>query len=163
MGLVAAGTLVGAASLVLASTILASGTDASRDPGPSAKGKLALKASPPGMIVSAKNMAPGDQANGSVRIANVGTLVARDSLVVTGRGTLLSELRLRLYRRRDGGRLAVVYTGPALTRPIALGRIAPGKVQRYYVHVTLPRRAGNSFQGRHATVTFRWSAVAARP
>jgi hypothetical protein len=116
-------------------------------------------------IFTATDIAPGDNARGTVEIANEGseaiivTLSQRNLTAVPGSsGDVLSQ-RLTL-KVKDLSLPNPVYEGPlAPMRPRSLGRLAPGASRSYEFIVTLPASANaNAFQGASVSVAYSWTA-----
>jgi len=113
-----------------------------------------------GPVFDLGNLAPGDSASGSVRIANTGSAPGTFvlSAAVNGDAKLASSLVLTVAD--DTGRIA--YRGPlAGLAGEALGTFAPAEAHAYKVSVALPSTAGNELQGLSAGASFSWSAVSA--
>ena len=113
-----------------------------------------------GPVFDLGNLAPGDSASGSVRIANTGSAPGTFvlSAAVNGDAKLASSLVLTVAD--DTGRIA--YRGPlAGLAGEALGTFAPAEAHTYKLSVALPSTAGNELQGVSARVSFSWSAVSA--
>jgi spore coat-associated protein N len=113
-----------------------------------------------GPVFDLGNLAPGDNASGSVRIANTGSAAGTFvlSAEVSGDSKLASSLVLTVVD--DTGRTA--YRGSlAGLAGEALGTFAPAEAHTYQLSVALPSSAGNELQGLSAGASFAWSAVSA--
>lgn len=113
-----------------------------------------------GPVFDLGNLAPGDNASESVRIANTGSASGTFvlSVAVSGDAKLASSLVLTVAD--DTGRIA--YQGPlADLAGETLGTLAPAEAHTYTLSVTLPSTAGNELQGLSAGASFSWSAVSA--
>src|SRR4051812_31670710 len=138
---------------------------------PSPAGTLTIGSSSSSALFNAPNMKPGDNVNGTVDIANTGSVPGTFTLSTSNAvdtGALLGQLDLKV---EDCGLFSgatppacagtsIVYTGKAgsLTTA-ALGSFAANAKHRYKIDVTLPSTTGNTFQGKTASVEFDWDAA----
>jgi hypothetical protein len=138
-----------------------------------ASGALTLSNSKEGAaIFQADSMRPGEEARGSVRITNTGTINAALSLAPeaaadtpgTGGGRLSNRLELLVIDVTTVTAPVTVYEGTLRQMaPTNVGSLAPG-AHRTYVFVASLRPNGsadNAFQGAALTTGFRWSASGA--
>lgn len=126
-------------------------------------------------ILSASNMKPGDTAQGTVDIANTGSIagtfsLSRAALNDSDNANPMSQ-RLDLVVKDCGdfsggaptceGGDPNRYSGSlaAMSSPSALGTFAPNEQHRYQFTVTFDSAAGNQYQGDSSTATFQWDAV----
>ena len=138
-----------------------------------AAGTLSLGNSRAGAaIFQAANLRPGQQARGSVRVTNTGTLgatlsVARDAPRATGAAgaLLVSRLQLTIYDVTDAARTSVVYAGPLGTMStVRLGALAAGRARDFIFVAALPAGVGdNLLQGTTMAAGFTWTATASAP
>ncbi|CAN5136773.1 hypothetical protein BH18ACT14_BH18ACT14_03620 [soil metagenome] len=106
------------------------------------------------------NLAPGQNASESVRIANTGSAPGTFVLSAAVRGDAKLASSLVLTVADDSGRIA--YRGPlGGLAGETLGTFAPAEAHTYRLSVALPSTAGNELQGRSAGASFSWSAVSA--
>ena len=137
----------------------------------SASGALTLSNSKEGAaIFHAASMRPGQEASGSVTIANTGTVNAALSLAPeapadspgTGGGTLSNKLELLVIDVTTATAPITVYAGTLEQMDATnVGSLAPGG-RRTYLFVASLRpngNADNAFQGAALTTGFRWSAT----
>ena len=113
-----------------------------------------------GPVFELGNLAPGQNASESVRIANTGGTPGKFvlSAAMSGDAKLASSLILTVAD--DTGRIA--YRGPvAGLADETLGTFAPAEAHTYTLGVALPSTAGNELQGLSASASFSWSAVSA--
>lgn len=121
-------------------------------------------------IMNAANLVPGEDAEGSVTIQNVGDARATFTLTTedvtdepgTGDGVLSERLVVRVV---DTGSDESVYTGPLSEVAVDLGTWEPDEERSYLITVTLPDGADGTdddYQGSAATAAFVWSAVQAQ-
>jgi spore coat-associated protein N len=166
----AAGALVTVAVLLMGPAGGPTGTariDLSR-----AAGTLSLANSREGTaIFQAANMRPAEQASGSVRVTNTGTLPATLTLAPTvnaGAGTasqlLAARLQLAVSDVTVAGRPVAVYAGPLAAMPaVSLGALRAGSARDFLFVSWLPVAADNALQGATLAAAFSWTAVAASP
>ncbi len=118
-----------------------------------------------GAIFTAPALGPGGSTRGRVSIRNTGSLPAGIALSQTGLedvpgpsgGRLSDGLRLTV---RDLSAGQTVYSGPLSTMPSRdAGFLLPGWSRVYELTASLPRSAGNAFQGATARVRYRWTAT----
>jgi spore coat-associated protein N len=139
-----------------------------------AAGTLSLTNSREGMaIFRGANMRPGQQAGGSVRVTNTGTLPAQLTLapsVAAGgsaaSGLLAARLRLVVSDVTDGAHPTTVYAGPLGTmRATSLGALAAGRGRAFLFVSSLPDGGAgdNAVQGATLTAGFSWTANADAP
>ena len=113
-----------------------------------------------GPVFDLGNLAPGDSASESVRIANEGSAPGTFVLSAAVKGDAKLASSLVLTVADDTGRIA--YRGPlAGLSGEALGTFAPAEAHTYTLSVALPSTAGNELQGLSAGASFSWSAVSA--
>ena len=135
-------------------------------------GTLTIGSSTSSALFSAPNMKPGDSVNGTVDIANTGSLPGTFTLSTSNAvdtGALLGQLDLKvedcgLYSGTTAPSCAgtnIVYNAKASgVGTVALGSFAANAKHRYKIDVTLPSSTTNAFQGKTATVEFDWDAAA---
>ena len=112
-----------------------------------------------GAILTATNLKPGDSASGEVTITNTGSLGGSFTLSKTGvAGALMPKLSVVIT---DTGNNSQVYSGPVADMPATqLGSAyAAGEARTYRFTVTLAQDADDTYQGKDATVEYRWNAV----
>ena len=139
-----------------------------------ADGALTISNSKDGAaIFRAAAMRPGEQASGSVRIGNTGTVdatlnVARTAAPVdtagTGGGRLSSRLELRVIDITHAQSPVTLYSGRLAAMPsTALGGLAPGAQREFLFVATLPPAgaADNAYQGAALAAGFTWTAQGA--
>jgi spore coat-associated protein N len=127
-------------------------------------------------VLTAAGLRPGDSKDGTVDIANTGSLsgnfsVGRSTLTNTDSTNPLSgklNLVITDCGAFDGATAPACGNGddlPKYTGTVAamashsLGSFAGGEKHRYQFRVTLDGTAGNEYQGDSSTVTFVWSAA----
>ena len=135
-------------------------------------GTLAIGSSASSALFTMPNMKPGDNASGTVDIANTGSVAGTFTLStshVVDANALLGQLDLKV---EDCGLFSgstapnctganLVYNGKASGLTSAgLGSFAGGVKHRYKFDVTLPTNTTNAFQGTTASVEFDWDAAA---
>jgi hypothetical protein len=140
-----------------------------------AAGTLSLSNSREGAaVLQAPNLRPGDQASGSVRVTNTGTLGATLTLAASvatpaDQPSLLLAARLQLtvLDVTDPARPAIVYSGPLATMPAtSLGALGAGTGRDFRFVASLPAgtaQSDNPLQGATIAVGFAWTAAAASP
>ncbi|MQA72772.1 MAG: hypothetical protein GEU88_00185 [Solirubrobacterales bacterium] len=130
-------------------------------------------------ILTASGMTPGQTVNGTVDIANSGTVagtfsLSRTNLVDTPPTPALST-QLNVVVSDCGefvgttpptcgdGDDTNVYTGTlaAMNASFGLGSYAPDEQHRFDFAVTLAAGTGDQFQGGESSATFQWNAVSA--
>jgi spore coat-associated protein N len=140
-----------------------------------AAGTLSLANSRSGAaIFQAADMRPGQEARGSVRVTNMGTLGA--TLRLAGASAqpadaasrlLAARLQLVVFDVTDVSRPATVYTGPlASMGTLALGALAAGRGRDFVFVASVPAgvpAADNLLQGASLAAGFTWTATAAAP
>lgn len=129
-------------------------------------GTLAISSSRTGAILSSTGLKPGQTVNGSITIANTGTLAGRYTLsgAATGSAELAGRLQLVVYKDADGAEGAKLYEGSlGAFRSVELGTFAArGESHTFHFHVSLPTSTSdNALQGLAASASFTWSAVQA--
>jgi hypothetical protein len=117
-------------------------------------------------------MKPGDNVNGTVDIANTGSVPGTFTLSTSNAvdaGGLLGQLDLKI---EDCGLFSgstaptcsgtnVVYNAKANgVGSVSLGSFAASAKHRYKFDVTLPSSTTNAFQGKTGSVEFDWDAAA---
>ena len=135
-------------------------------------GTLTVGSTASSALFNAPNMKPGENVNGTVDIANTGSVPGTFTLStsnVVDTGALLGQLDLKVedcgvYSGSTAPTCAgtnFVYNGKAsgLTSA-ALGSFAASAKHRYNFVVTLPSSTTNAFQGKTASVEFDWDAAA---
>ena len=135
-------------------------------------GTLTIGSSASSALFTAPNMKPGDNVNGTVDIANTGSLSGTFTLSTSSKvdtDGLLGVLDLKV---EDCGLFSgatpptcagtsIPYTGKAGSLTSAtLGSFAANAKHRYKIDVTLPTSTTNAFQGKTASVEFDWDAAA---
>jgi len=135
-------------------------------------GTLTIGSSASSALFNSTNMKPGDNASGTVDIANTGSLPGTFTMTTSNpvdNGGLLGQLNLKI---EDCGLVSgtgaascsganVVYNAKADgVGPISLGSFAGGAKHRYKIDVTLPSTTLNTFQGKAASIEFDWDAAA---
>jgi spore coat-associated protein N len=135
-------------------------------------GTLTIGSSASSALFNAPNMKPGDNASGTVDIANTGSVPGTFTLSTSNAvdtGALLGQLDLKiedcgLFSGTSApacGGTNVVYNAKAGgVGTIALGSFASSAKHRYKIDVTLPSSTTNAFQGKTASVEFDWDAAA---
>jgi spore coat-associated protein N len=126
------------------------------------------------VILSSGNMKPGDSTNGTVDIANTGSVAGNFKLStsnVSDANGLLTQLDLKiedcgLYSGTTApscSGAASVYTGKAsaFTTAAQLGSFASSAKHRYQFTVTMPSTISDTYQGKTGSVQFDWDAVTA--
>lgn len=132
-----------------------------------AAGTLEMSRSGSGAVLSAANMAPGDEASGSVTITNTGSMAGEYVLSGSASGDLASSLELVVYKDNDGQAGSKLYDGGLSAFDSAdLGAFAAdGGSHTFYFHVSFPSTGSdagdNALQGKSADATFTWSATQA--
>jgi pyruvate/2-oxoglutarate dehydrogenase complex dihydrolipoamide acyltransferase (E2) component len=115
-------------------------------------------------ILAAQNLAPGDVRAGEITVTNVGDqagafALGSEATADSGAG-LAHELDLAVEDVTPGRARAVVFTGRlADLSNVALGSMTQGEAHRYRFTVSLPRAAGNAYQGASTAVTLVWRAT----
>jgi hypothetical protein len=136
-----------------------------------AEGSLVLTNSREGAaILGASGMSPGDQATGSVRIGNAGTVNAALALQASGQsevpgvagGRLWTRMQLAIADMTDAQHPAAVYNGPiqALGQ-LSLGALPAGQEREFRFVATLPSGdpvTDNLYQGAGVSALFTWTA-----
>ena len=135
-------------------------------------GTLTIGSSASSALFSAPNMKPGENVNGTVDIANSGSVSGTFTLSTSNpvdTGGLLGQLDLKvedcgLFNGATAPNCTgtnIVYTGKAngLTS-VSLGSFASSAKHRYKFDVTLPSATTNAFQGKTGSVEFDWDAAA---
>jgi spore coat-associated protein N len=135
-------------------------------------GTLTIGSSAASALFNAPNMKPGDNVNGTVDIANTGSVPGTFTLSTSNAvdtGALLGQLDLKI---EDCGLFSgttaptcsgtnVVYNAKANgVGTVSLGSFAASAKHRYKIDVTLPTGTTNAFQGKTASVEFDWDAAA---
>ena len=135
-------------------------------------GTLSIGSSASSALFNAPNMKPGDTVNGTVDIANSGSVPGTFTLSTSSpvdTGALLGQLDLKV---EDCGLFSgstppncagtnFVYNGKAnAVGTPALGTYAANAKHRYQFSVTMPSAIANTFQGKTAAVEFDWDAAA---
>jgi len=135
-------------------------------------GTLTIGSSTSSALFNAPNMKPGDNVNGTVDIANTGSVPGTFTLSTSNAvdtGALLGQLDLKI---EDCGLFSgttaptcsgsnVVYNAKANgVGTVSLGSFAASAKHRYKIDVTLPAATTNAFQGKTASVEFDWDAAA---
>jgi hypothetical protein len=136
-----------------------------------AAGTLSLANSRAGAaIFQADNMRPGQQASGSVRVTNTGTLGAALRLAPAlsdPSGLLAARLRLVVSDVTDADRPATLYAGPlSAMGTVAVGALAAGQGRDFLFVASLPAgtpASDNPLQGSALAASFTWTATAAAP
>lgn len=108
-------------------------------------------------LINAVNMAPGSSASALVVLTNVGTLPF--TLYVAPQnasGQLASVMSLTVSAASSG---QVFYSGPLTGPQSSVTYLSPGASIECRVTMTLSRTAGNSLQGRSASVDLVWGAA----
>lgn len=112
-------------------------------------------------VLSAGNLAPGEETAGTVSIGNAGDVPMR--VRVSGKivepGGLDSDLRLRLFG--PGGQR--LYGGPPGDLRRWLGVLQPDQRRRYRLAAVLPVGSGNDLQGQSTSVDLVWQGKPAAP
>jgi spore coat-associated protein N len=170
---------IGALALVLAAVGITVGSGANftaHAANPSntfTAGTLTIGSSASSALFNAPNMKPGDNVNGTVDIANTGSVSGAFTLSTSSpvdTGGLLGQLDLKvedcgLFNGTTAPNCTganIVYSGKAGSLTSAsLGTFASSAKHRYKFDVTLPSSTGNAFQGKTASVQFDWDAAAA--
>jgi hypothetical protein len=136
-----------------------------------AEGSLVLTNSREGAaILGASGMRPGDQATGSVRIGNAGTVPgalvlqagAQSDVAGPAGGRLWARMQLAIADTTDAQHPAAVYDGPIhqLGR-LALGALSAGQQREFRFVATLPNgnhATDNGYQGASLSALFTWTA-----
>ena len=135
-------------------------------------GTLTIGSSTSSALFNAGNMKPGDTVNGTVDIANTGSVPGTFTLStsnVVDTGALLGQLDLKVedcgvFNGATAPTCAgtnYVYNGKAnAVGTASLGSFAASAKHRYKFDVTLPSNTTNAFQGKTASVEFDWDAAA---
>lgn len=125
-------------------------------------------------IFTVTDLAPGDNASGTVEIANAGTETGELTLTQhdlfdtpgLGGGTLSEHLAMQVRDITVPTNPAPVYTGPlASMPPRSLGLLAPEEARSFEFVATLPDGGSsspdeeNSVQGASTSVTYRWTVT----
>ncbi len=126
------------------------------------------------VILSSGNMKPGDSTNGTVDIANTGSVAGNFKLStsnVSDANGLLTQLDLKiedcgLYSGTTAPTCSTttsVYNGKAsaFTTAAQLGSFASSAKHRYQFTVTMPSTISDTYQGKTGSVQFDWDAVTA--
>ena len=132
-----------------------------------ATGELTMARSGTGVVFDVANAKIGEDAAGSVTIANTGTLAGAYTLATTATGALASSVRLKVYKDTDNDAASLLFDGTlaaAATAALDLGTFAAETGEHtFYFHVVLPStgtEAGdNALQGKSAAATFTWKAT----
>jgi hypothetical protein len=141
-----------------------------------AAGTLSLVNSRAGAaIFQAANMRPGQQASGSVRVTNAGTLGATLTVAPSGAPAaadapsrlLAARLQLAVLDVTDSVRPVTVYSGAlAALGTVRLGALAAGAARDFLFVASLPGgtpASDNLVQGASVTAGFAWTATASTP
>jgi spore coat-associated protein N len=135
-------------------------------------GTLTIGSSASSALFNATNLKPGDNVNGTVDIANTGSVPGTFTLStsnVVDTGALLGQLDLKVedcgvFNGSTAPTCAgtnYVYNGKAnAVGTASLGSFAASAKHRYKFDVTLPSATTNAFQGKTASVEFDWDAAA---
>ena len=172
------GRTIGALAVVLAAVGITVGSGANftaHAANPSntfTAGTLSIGSSSSSALFTAPNMKPGENVNGTVDIANTGSVPGTFTLSTSNAvdtGALLGQLDLKI---EDCGLFSgttaptcsgtnVVYNAKASgVGTVSLGSFASSAKHRYKFDVTLPSSTTNAFQGKTASVEFDWDAAA---
>ena len=138
-------------------------------------GTLTIGSSASSALFNATNLKPGDTVNGTVDIANTGSLPGTFTLStsnVVDTNALLGQLDLKVEDcgvfTGTGGATAptcagtnFVYNGKAnAVGSVNLNSFAASAKHRYQFAVTMPSSITNTYQGKTASVEFDWDAAA---
>ena len=135
-------------------------------------GTLTIGSSASSALFTAPNLKPGDKVNGTVDIANTGSVPGTFTLSTSSpvdTGGLLGQLDLKVedcgvFNGSTAPTCAgtnYVYNGKAnAVGSASLGSFAASAKHRYKFDVTLPSSTTNAFQGKTASVEFDWDAAA---
>ncbi|WP_205696834.1 hypothetical protein [Conexibacter sp. SYSU D00693] len=113
-------------------------------------------------LLTGLDLAPGASRTSEVTITNSGSLAGRFTLRETNATTSFSRgaLTLTVEQVRPPRAAPLATADLGRLTPLALGRFAAGEARTYRITATLSPTAGNADQGRAATATYVWDAVA---